>query len=139
MEQLHGDFAAYLFKTVIAESKLSPDQTEGIHQDILKVLHEIVAHEDAVIDYTFSGDIAINDITSSQLKLFIRSRANDVLELLGFEHIFTIEANPIGDWFYRGSKSIKTHDFFAGITNQYRRSWKLDSFSRLPHLNQGGE
>jgi ribonucleotide reductase beta subunit family protein with ferritin-like domain len=97
-------------------------------------MKEIIAHEDSVIDYTFSGDIAINDITGAQLKLFIRSRANATLALLGYEPMFEISANPIGDWFNRGSSSIKVHDFFAGITNQYRRSWETDSFSRTPYL-----
>lgn len=139
-EQLHGDFASYLFKTVMAEDqKLGTINKEQLNDDIYRVVEEIITHEDAVIDYTFSGDIAINDITSAQLKLFIRSRANDTLELLGLEPKYEVDANPIGTWFYRGSKSIKTHDFFAGITNQYRRSWKLDSFSRLPHIETGEE
>lgn len=137
-EQLHGDFASYLFKTMIDEdSKTNTINKPLLKEQVLAVLAEIITHEDAVIDYTFSGDIAINDITGPQLKTFIRSRANDVLALLGYEPIYTIEGNPIATWFYKGSKSIKTHDFFAGITNQYRRSWKLDSFSRLPHITGG--
>ena len=135
-EQLHGDFASYLFKTVLAEDqKINSIDKELLKRNIDAVMDEVIAHEEAVIDYTFSTDMAINDITSAQLKLFIRSRANSTLELLGYEPKYVIEANPIGDWFYRGSNSIKTHDFFAGITNQYRRAWKLDSFSRLPHMN----
>jgi len=134
-EQLHGDFASYLFKTVLAEDqKIKGIDRELLQYNIDQVIEEIIGHEEAVIDYTFSGDIAINDITSAQLKLFIRSRANATLTLLGYEPKYVIEADPIGDWFYRGSNSIKTHDFFAGITNQYRRAWKLDSFSRLPHM-----
>lgn len=134
-EQLHGDFAAYLFNTVLLEdNKTKAINRELLKENIAKVLTEVVRHEDAVIDYTFSGDIAINDITSSQLKLFIRSRANHTLELLGYEPMYEVDANPIGEWFYRGSKSIKTHDFFVGISNQYRRSWKGDSFSRKPFI-----
>ena len=134
-EQLHGDFAAYLFSTVLKEDKkIEAIDREKLQRGIFGVMKEIVRHEDAVIDYTFNGDIPINDITSSQLKLFIRSRANDTLALLGYEAMFVVEANPVGKWFYRGSKSIKTHDFFAGITNQYRRAWKFDLFSRLRHI-----
>jgi ribonucleoside-diphosphate reductase beta chain len=135
-EQLHGDFASYLFKTVLAEDKkIGSINKEQLFTDINNIIEEIIEHEDDIIDYTFSGDIAINDITGAQLKLFIRSRANDTLTLLGYEPKYVIDANPIGVWFHRGSKSIKTHDFFAGITNQYRRSWKTDSFSRLPHIS----
>jgi ribonucleoside-diphosphate reductase beta chain len=134
-EQLHGDFAAYLFKTMLAEDqKIGGVDKDQLLVDINTLIEEVIRHEDSVIDYTFSGDIAINDITGAQLKLFIRSRANDTLVLLGYEPKYVVESNPIGAWFHRGSRSIKTHDFFAGITNQYRRSWKLDSFSRLQHI-----
>ena len=134
-EQIHGNFASYLFKTMLAEDqKIGSIDKVTLQGDIHSVMDEIVRHEDGVIDYTFSGNEAINDITGAQLKLFIRSRANSTLELLGYEPMFEIDADPVGDWFYRGSKSIKTHDFFAGITNQYRRSWKLDSFSRRAWL-----
>jgi ribonucleoside-diphosphate reductase beta chain len=134
-EQLHGDFAAYLFTTLLEEDKKTQSiDTERLRNSIYDVMTEIVNHEEAVIDYTFSGGIAINDITGSQLKLFIRSRANDTLAMLGYDPMFEVEANPIGDWFYRGSKSIKTHDFFVAISSQYRRSWKGDLFSRKPFL-----
>ena len=135
-EQLHGDFAAYLFNTVQAEERKASIKVDydKRKRDILHLLKEIVKHEDSVIDYTFSGNAPINDITADELKIFIRSRANDVLTLLGYEEFYPIEDNPIGKWFYKGSKSIKVHDFFAGITNQYRRGWAMESFSRLPHM-----
>lgn len=134
-EQLHGDFAAYLYNIMLDEDKkIQSIDRKRLESDIYDVMTEIVAHEDAVIDYTFSGGIAINDITGAQLKLFIRSRANDTLAMLGLAPMFEVDANPIGDWFYRGSKSIKTHDFFVSISSQYRRSWKGDLLSRRPHL-----
>jgi len=138
-ETLHGNVAAYLFKTVIAE-----DTKEGgniniprLTDDIHLLLEEIISHEDAIIDYTFSGDLAINDITGKQLKEFIRSRANDTLELLGYAPMYEIGNNPIADWFYKSANSIKMHDFFVSGTSQYRRSWKLDSFTRLPFITGG--
>lgn len=137
-EQLHGDFAAYLFKTVMSEQKQTLGYSEDpeLRENIRRLMEEIVAHEDSVIDYTFSGNIAINDITGPQLKTFIRSRANSVLESLGYEPYYEIEDNPIAEWFYKSAKSIKVHDFFVSGTNQYRRSWSLDSFSRLPYLEK---
>lgn len=137
-EQIHGNFATYLFKTYLHEDLNNGRHLDRdkLHKDILTLIDEIIAHEDSVIDYTFSGDVAINDITSIQLKTFIRSRANEVLDMLWYEPVFEIDENPIADWFYKGANSIKMHDFFVAGTNQYRRSWKLDSFSRLPHLNQ---
>ena len=138
-EQIHGEFASYLFQTVMVESKKLGITYPELDSQIRTVLHEIVAHEDAVIDYVFKTDAPINGITADQLKIFIRSRANDALELLGLAPEYTIDTNPIAEWFYRGSKAIKVHDFFNGITNQYRRSWKTESFSRLPHLEKTNE
>lgn len=140
-EQMHGQFAAYLFNTVQSEErKLNlPIDYNKRHNDVLRLIKEIVRHEDEVIDYTFSGNIPINDITAADLKIFIRSRANEVLTMLGYDTIYTIEDNPIGKWFYKGMKSIKVHDFFAGGTSQYRRGWSLDGFSRIPHLGATDE
>lgn len=140
-EQIHGEYASNLFLTYVQEDKQyrgSIDHNQ-LYLDIIAVLTEVIIHEEAIIDYTFPGSIAINDITASQLKIFIRSRANQTLELLGYDPIFEITDNPIATWFYKGAKSIKSHDFFAAGTNQYRRSWKFDSFSRKPYLEKTDE
>ena len=109
--------------------------TMALERDVFKLVEEVIRHEDSVIDYIFSGVESINDITADQLKTFIRSRANDTLELLGYNPYFVLpDTNPIAEWFYQGANSIKMHDFFVSGTNQYRRSWQGDSFSRLPFI-----
>jgi ribonucleoside-diphosphate reductase beta chain len=134
-EQKHGEFATYLYNTHKAEHERHIGPLPSGHYDnIIKLVQEIIAHEDAMIDYSFAGETSINGITADQLKTFIRSRANEVLTMFGYDEYYTVDSNPIGDWFYKGSKSIKVHDFFAGVTNQYRRGWSTDNFSRLPHL-----
>ena len=136
-EVMHGNYAAYLFKTVLYEDSKGPKLIDKpqLTDDIINLISEIIAHEDAVIDYTFDGCAAINDITADQLKIFIRSRANEVMTLLGFTPIYeTSIINKIADWFYKGTTAIKMHDFLVGGTNQYRRSWKFDNFSRIPFM-----
>lgn len=130
-EQLHGVFAAFLHNTYISELSQST-----IHFDIeqhktncKKVIQTIVQHEDAIIDYVYSTEKSINDITADELKSFIRSRANLVLTDMGFEELYIIDKNPISEWFYQGIKSIKVHDFFSANTTQYKRNWKFDNFS----------
>lgn len=140
-EQLHGVFAAYLHNTYVAE-KTANGEHLPFHQEACRdVIHEIVRHEDAVIDYVYEGIPSINDITPEQLKVFIRSRANTLLAEMDFTPQYDIsqQANPIASWFYRGIKSIKVHDFFSASTNQYRKNWKLDNFSRLPHIKETHE
>ena len=131
MEQLHGDFAAYLHNTYLSELGYTPLDHEA---NCYKIITEIINHEDAVIDYVYGDIPSINDITPDQLKTFIRSRANTLLASMNIPEMYTItQPNPIAVWFYQGIKSIKIHDFFAASTTQYRKNWKFDNFSRIPH------
>jgi len=137
-EILHGELAKLLHNTYIAEynDTIGNFPLYKHHQDIIKLTNLIVAHEDSVIDYGFPGKAAINDITADQLKAFIRSRANNVLADLGVEscYFFDVTYNPIAEWFYKGANSLKVHDFFSSGTNQYKRGWSLDGFSRLKYI-----
>lgn len=136
-EQLHGDFASYLHNTYLTELGYEPT---GHREKCIAVIEAIIAHEDAVIDYVYDGIPAINDITPDQLKVFIRSRANTLLESMNMAPLYDLGAsNPIASWFYQGIKSIKVHDFFAASTTQYRKNWKLDNFSRLNHMKGSHE
>ena len=140
-EQIHGDYASYLYNTYLAEDQIYSRLIDlpALHNNINNLIEAVVAHEDAVIDYTFGATPHINDITPYQLKQFIRSRANDTLTLLQLPPKYEIENTSIATWFHRGAKSIQMHDFFASGTSQYRRSWSIDGFSRLPYLENTNE
>ncbi|MCI4437873.1 MAG: ribonucleotide-diphosphate reductase subunit beta [Ignisphaera sp.] len=143
-EQLHGDFAAYLHNTYIEELATSgiPSDYMYIHNlNCVNVIKEIIAHEDAVINYVYEGIDSINDITPEQLRIFIRSRANVLLTKMNFAPMYDIQSSEdkISQWFYKGIKAIKVHDFFAASTTQYRKNWKTTNFSRLPHMKGNHE
>jgi len=131
-EIIHGIFASYLHNTYLEESGIIDlkEHTNNVHA----VVREVVAHEDAIIDYVFKDSKSINDITPAQLKAFVRSRADVILTDLNLDSLYGITNNPIADWFYKGAKSIKIHDFFVSGTNSYRRSWKTENLSRLPFV-----
>ena len=134
-EQIHGELAKGLFHNYLKENEVHKlYDISTLEHDIRRVIDEIIDHEDAVIDYTFPGELSINDITGKDLKTFIRSRANWVLNSLGYDSLYDMGPNPIGDWFYQGTKGIKSFDFFASGNAQYRRSWKFENFSRLPFI-----
>ncbi len=101
MEQLHGDFAAYLHNTYLAEYQ-QYYTLDGSHEAACKsIIREIVAHEDAVIDYVYDGYTAINDITPAQLKHFIRSRANTLLQSMNMPPEYNlVGTDVIAAWFY---------------------------------------
>lgn len=134
-EQLHGVFATYLHNTYLQELNNTNIYFKHTHQQLcLGVIKEIVAHEDAVIDYVYQDTESINGIYPKQLKSFIRIRANTLLVEMGFDEEYTVIDDKISQWFYKGVKSIKVHDFFSASTTQYRKNWKLDNFSRIPHM-----
>ena len=137
-EVLHGVFASYLHNTYMSEHLELHNEVYNVnhYKNVIKVMLEIVHHEDAIIDYMFLETDKINDITAEQLKIFIRSRVNMVLVDLEMDEYYIIDSNPIADWFYKGANSLKLHDFFVAGTNQYSRSWSLDAFSRKPYLKE---
>jgi ribonucleotide reductase beta subunit family protein with ferritin-like domain len=143
-EQLHGVFATYLHNTYIEELATSviPVHYMSAHNvNCINVIKEIIAHEDAVINYVYEGVDSINDITPEQLRIFIRSRANVLLTEMNFAPMYDIQSSEdkISQWFYKGIKAIKVHDFFAASTTQYRKNWRLDNFSRLSHMKGNHE
>lgn len=140
-EQIHGVFASYLHNTHLEElQKVDPSYSRENHdKNVIKVIQEIVNHEDTIIDYIFPGDVPINSVTGKQLKIFIRSRANDVLKDLGISPIYIITENIVAEWFYKGSKSIRLHDFFVSGTSQYSRKWQTNRFSRLLLMEKNNE
>ena len=138
-ETIHGEFASYLFKTILIEDTHQFYDRDSLRAQIIAIANEVVRHESEMIDYSYNDATIINDITTSQLKHFIMSRANAVMEMLGYDPIYVIEDNPIAGWFYKEAKGIQMHDFFASNTSQYRRSWDLEGFSRLPFIGDKHE
>jgi len=142
-ETLHGLFASALYKQYVSEMKeaLPSDQFNAWYESLLDaqetVRDEIIQHEDAIINYTFENTDSINDITADQMKAFIRSRSNEVTHNLSPQLVlYTVESDPIAEWFYKGATSIKMHDFFISGSSQYRRNWKTENLSLKPFIEE---
>jgi|SaaInl8_200m_RNA_FD_contig_81_127101_length_10369_multi_3_in_0_out_0_10 ribonucleoside-diphosphate reductase beta chain len=135
-EEIHGVAATYLHNTRLKEMQIADPKfdLDKHHKNVLKLVKEVIGHEDDMIDFIFPGTSPINGITGAQIKVFIRSRANNVLNDLGFDSLYEIDENPIADWFYKGTKSIRIHDFFVSGTTQYSRKWDFDAFSALSFI-----
>jgi len=60
---------------------------------------------------------------------------------MNFDPLYDVQSSEdvISQWFYKGIKSIKVHDFFSASTTQYRKNWKTANFSRLPHMKGNHE
>jgi len=132
MEQLHGDFSAYLFKTYLSEWEPTILEMDLLVENMGTILNEVVRHEEAIIDLVFKDTNKINGITAQDLVEFVRHRANRVIDTLGVDiPKYTEGSNPIKDWFYNNVNAIKMHDFFAGGSTQYRKDWSEVKFTRF--------
>ena len=131
-EHLHSVAAAWLFRTLLKEkteaSEIDDLYKQALKEDIIKAAYEVLEHEKVIIGKIFEKG-KIDGITSHQLEVFAQSRINLCLSNLGYDEIFKIEYNPIGDWFYKGITGYSSQDFFNSKGNQYVRDWNIDGFA----------
>jgi ribonucleoside-diphosphate reductase beta chain len=121
-ESLHSKAGCWLFRTLLSER---PDlDTELLRTKVSDACHLSVQLEFDFIDKAFEmGNI--EGLTKSQLKNFIKARANEKMVELGYKGIYNdIDPNLLKqiEWFGHLT-SGKTHqDFFAGRVTSYSKS-----------------
>ena len=121
-ESLHSKAGCWLFRTLLSER---PDlNTELLRTKVSDACHLSVQLEFNFIDKAFEmGNI--EGLTKSQLKNFIKARANEKMIELGYKAIYNdIDPNLLKqiEWFGHLT-SGKTHqDFFAGRVTSYSKS-----------------
>jgi len=126
-ENLHSMAGAYVFKKKLPKFKLNEDELEDLRIEILNMATELYNHECRIIEMIFEKG-PIDGITAVQMKHFVESRINQVLQELGFNNLFKITYNPIAEWFYDGINGYQYNDFFSGMGSQYNRDWDEKSF-----------
>jgi len=120
-ESLHSNFGCKLFRTVIREN---PEiWTDDLKKSIYEAARVIVELEDNFIDKAFElGDIA--NLTKTDMKAFIRHRANTKLGDLGLHMNWkNIDQDSLDrmDWFDNLTAGVNQQDFFAGRVTDYSR------------------
>lgn len=126
-ENLHSVGGAWLFKTLLAESKLTPEEQTNLFERIYVAAEKMREHEHRICDMIFEKG-RHDGITSHQLKNFADSRIDLCLEQIGLRPQFKPASNPIGDWFYLGISQTVIHDFFQAVGSQYNRNWSEEAF-----------
>lgn len=131
-EHQHSVGGALLFNTLCFEmmQMYGFDVKEALRESIYKMALEVLDHESAIIDLIFNGK-EISGISAEDLRTFVMSRINLCLENLGYEKLFKIESNPVGDWFYKSINGRKLTDFFTGSGSEYNINWKRESFGSV--------
>lgn len=127
-ENLHHEAGCWLFKTLLYESRVTPEFLENLYSMIYDAAHILREHEHRIIDMIFEKG-GMEGITKGQLKNFVDSRLDLCLQNLGLSAIFKPASNPIAEWFYMGITVAKMHDFFSKVGNNYNRNWKELNFT----------
>jgi len=127
-ENLHSEAGAWLFKTLREELKPSEKEYARIVKKIQNTCAQVLEHESRIIDMIFEKG-NIKGITDTQMKNFIMSRLNFCLNQLDIAPMFTVEYDPISQWFYKNINSGSLHDFFTKQGNNYTRDWSEGKFA----------
>ena len=127
-ENLHSEAGAWLYKQLLKEEQPGPERMSKVLSKIKRTCRQIYEHESRIIDMIFEKG-TIKGITDVQMKNFIQSRLNLCLEQLDIEPMFTVEYDPISQWFYKNINSGSLHDFFTKQGNNYSRDWSEGKFA----------
>ena len=128
-ESLHSRMGCKLFNHMCDEIPTLRDECQD---DIHKAAETMVELEEKYIDKMFEmGDI--ENLKSEDLKQFVRKRANEKLQELGYVGLFTYsqEAADNLDWFYHLTGGVTHTDFFAMRPTDYSKANEGEDFEDI--------
>ena len=119
-ESLHSKMGCQLFRHMYEEY---PELKEDVRNSVEMAAALIVQMEENFIDKMFEqGDL--ENLKKKDLKNFIRKRANEKLQELGYESIFSFDVKSAEelDWFYHLTGGLTHTDFFAVRPTDYSKA-----------------
>lgn len=121
-ESLHSQAGCWLFRTLLEENPSL--NTPQLQDEIENACYLSVELEFDFIDKAFEmGDI--EGLTKEQLKNFIKARANNKMEELGYKGLYNdIDPNLLQqmEWFGHLTSGVEHMDFFASRPTSYAKS-----------------
>ena len=130
-EALHSEAAGWLFRQLKQElreaGQLSEADEEALHEDMKLAGATVLEHERRIIEKIFEKG-KVEGITPKQLEAFAKSRINVCMRNMGYENLYKVDYNPIGDTFYKSINGFSATDFFSSQGNQYQRNWSTEGF-----------
>jgi ribonucleoside-diphosphate reductase beta chain len=128
-ESLHSRMGCQLFRHMYEEY---PELKEGVRNSVEMAAALMVEMEEQFIDKMFEmGDL--ENLKKKDLKNFIRKRANEKLQELGYESIFSYDVKSAEqlDWFYHLTGGHTHTDFFAVRPTDYSKANEGEDWSDL--------
>jgi ribonucleoside-diphosphate reductase beta chain len=126
-ESLHSKMGCQLFRHMCEEY---PELRESVQAQVEEAAALMVDMELAFIDKMFEmGDL--ENLKSENLKDFIKKRANEKLNELGYESIFHYNEDSASelDWFYHLTGGHTHTDFFAIRPTDYAKAGENENWS----------
>ena len=128
-ESLHSKMGCKLFRDMCKET---PGLLEKCQPDIVEAAKTMVDLEEKYIDKMFEmGDI--ENLKAYDLKQFIRKRANEKLQELGYLTFFDVDTKAADnlDWFYHLTGGHTHTDFFAIRPTDYSKANEGEDFEDI--------
>jgi len=128
-ESLHSKMGCYLFNHMCNEY---PELKDSARDSVEEAAKLIVEMEEKFIDKMFEmGDL--ENLKASDLKNFIRKRANEKLKELGYEPLFNFNTKSADelDWFYNLTGGTTHTDFFAIRPTDYSKAGEGEDFNDI--------
>jgi len=128
-ESLHSKMGCQLFRHMCNEI---PTLLKDCEKDIYNAAKTMVELEEKYIDKMFEmGDL--ENLSSHDLKQFIRKRSNEKLKELGYKSIFKYEKESAKnlDWFYHLTGGHTHTDFFAIRSTDYSKANEGEDFQDI--------
>lgn len=128
-ESLHSRMGCYLFNHMCQEY---PELRNQSKDAIINAAKLIVELEEKFIDKMFEGG-DLENLKAKDLKNFIRARANEKLEELGYLGSFEYDKESASnlDWFYHLTGGHTHTDFFAMRSTDYSKAGEDDDWDDL--------
>jgi ribonucleoside-diphosphate reductase beta chain len=109
-----------------------PELKEQVRSKVEEAAALMVEMELNFIDKMFEmGDL--ENLTANDLKEFIKKRANEKLNELGYDSIFYYSEESAGnlDWFYHLTGGVTHTDFFAIRSTDYAKAGEDDNWDDI--------
>lgn len=126
-ESLHSKMGCQLFRHMCEEY---PELKDSVASQVYEAATLMVEMEMNFIDKMFEmGDL--ENLTASDLKEFIKRRANEKLNELGYESQFSFDVVSAErlDWFYHLTGGVEHTDFFALRPTAYSKAGENENWN----------
>jgi len=128
-ESLHSKMGCQLFRHMCEEY---PELKSAVHESVNNAAILMVEMEEQFIDKMFEQG-NLENLKKDDLKNFIRKRANEKLNELGYESIFSYDVKSAEelDWFYHLTGGVTHTDFFSVRPTDYSKANEGEDWSDL--------